>query len=483
MADAPTPPGMPIALGVSAETGDFAQPIDRAALQILRKQGLGGRLTKGAIKTKSQSDEAHFGVVGGEIVAEDLSQAGWAVMYGPSVGLEIKQELQPLLDHRRNEVASDDLFKVFEGPSGYQPGQSASEWLAMHNTTLQVVDPTTGVPFYVLIVASPEEISFEFQCELDLWWGVGRLWFPTPEEFGCYARSVKDYETAATVPTSRQMALFATRQDFDVASQVLFANVIDPFIQRKFGQSQKFALQSFTGPDATKEALNSILSGEAPGGTPALLFTGSHGLLRNPDSQFLADTQGSVVCQDWPGGPPKPDHYYAARDLPQTAKVHGMVYFLFACYGCGWPQFDSYQLQGGAQLQISPRPMLARLPQVLLGRENGALAVLGHVDRAFSYSYSSGGQPQDQSFRDVLMKLMYGCRLGNATDQLNLRCAQRSMDLLAAINSLTMGDGKFTSEQVANLWVARDDARNYILHGDPAVRLRVKDMAAAPIAT
>ena len=50
-------------------------------------------------------------------------------------------------------------------------------------------------------------------------------------------------------------------------------------------------------------------------------------------------------------------------------------------------------------------------------------------------------------------------------------------------NSLTMGDGKFTSEQVANLWVARDDAWNYIVHGDPAVRLRVKDKAATPIAT
>lgn len=66
--------------------------------------------------------------------------------------------------------------------------------------------------------------------------------------------------------------------------------------------------------------------------------------------------------------------------------------------------------------------MMSRLPQALLGRENGALAVMGHIDRAWSCSYSIDGQPpQDQSFRDVLTKIMSGYRLGSATDQFNLR--------------------------------------------------------------
>ncbi|MEZ5354331.1 MAG: hypothetical protein R2762_16965 [Bryobacteraceae bacterium] len=484
MPDTPAAATMPVPLGVHADSGDFEQPIDRGAMRALRTKGPGGSLSQGIIKAKAESNEAHLGIVGGDMVAEDLAQAGWAVLYGPSVSEAIKQELKPLLEHRKNEVESGEFFKVFED---YQPGQSAAEWLATppRNATMQVVDPANGVPFYVLIVASPEEISFEFQYELDLYWGVGRLWFSTPEEFGCYAKSVIDYEKAAEITTSRQLALFGTHQEFDEASKVLYANVFDPWIQGHFGQRQKFALQLFMGADATKDKLRGLWSGEAPGGTPALLFTGSHGLLRAPDSKHLIETQGALLCQDWPGGPAKADHYYAARDLPANTKVHGMIHFLFACYGGGWPRFDTYKRdENGDGIPIAPSPMLARLPQALLGRENGALAVLGHVDKAFGYSYSTKGQPQNQGFRDVLIKLMNGYRLGNATDQFNFRWAALSTELLKGIDSLKTGDGRFTQSQVANLWVARDDARNYMLHGDPAVRLRVKDMPpVAAIAT
>ncbi len=467
---------MPVPFGVFAETGEFPASFNPATVQALRKQGLGGNVPKEVIKAKASSQESHFGMLGGELSANDLQQSGWAVLFAPGVIQEIKDQLKPLLDYRRNQVGDDRLFKVFDGPTGYQSGQTAADWLfSINQVTMNVVDPEQGVPFYVMIVGSPEEIPFEFQYELDLYWGVGRLWLDTPEDFGRYAHSLIEYETTPTVPSSKQMALFATRHESDNGvTQALCESVANPLVAANFGQKQRFALRPFVGETATKDTLNNIWNGTIAGGPPALLFTGSHGLLRKPDSQHLASTQGAIVCQEWPGGPPKPDHYFAARDISANAKVYGMVHFLLACYGGGWPEFDTF----GSKAQISPAPMMSRLPQALLAHPNGsALGVLGHIDKAWTYSFQGDAhQPQSQAFRDVIVKIMSGYRLGNATDQFNIRWAALSAGLADILARMQLGINEKTPEQLANMWVARDDARNYVLHGDPAVRLRVNEM-------
>jgi hypothetical protein len=476
----PQPSGLSLPLGVYADSGEFLPPLDSSCLDVLRQEGIGGTLTKSDYKTKAGSDEPDFGVEGGETVGEDLSQSGWSVLYGLNVSDAIKKELQPLLDHRKNDVKDEKLFKIFDGPEGYQKEKSVKDWLRKHEASLQVVDPEK-VPFYVLIVASPDDIPFEFQCELDLYYAVGRLWFLTPEEFAFYVKSVIDCgNPLSQVATSRQLSLFCTANQGDHATQDLYASLFDPLIQKQFGTRQHFTPVDVTGPKATKDALHNIFTGQAPGGTPALMFTGSHGLLQLPGAKYQAETQGAIVCYDWPGkGPVGQTQCYAAWDL-KNPKVHGMVLFMLACYGGGWPQFDSYQAPGAAPVQISTAPMMARLPQRLLGCENGALAVIGHVDKAWSYSYhSSDGIAQPQSFRDVFLKLMFGLRLGNATDQFNLRCAGIAEELLDGLESLRKGDGEYSPEQVLNLRVAHEDSRNYVVFGDPAVRLCVKPASTA----
>jgi hypothetical protein len=45
---------------------------------------------------------------------------------------------------------------------------------------------------------------------------------------------------------------------------------------------------------------------------------------------------------------------------------------------------------------------------------------------------------------------------------------------------LELHHGAETSlKALGRMWVARDDARNYMIFGDPAVRLRVEDMPAS----
>ena len=145
----------------------------------------------------------------------------------------------------------------------------------------------------------------------------------------------------------------------------------------------------------------------------------------------------------------------------------------------GCPQFDNFnRLQEGAPKTIAPKPMMARLPQALLAHpDGGALAVLAHIDRAWAYSFRSGSQGQIQGFRDVVGRIMRGERLGMATDQFNIRWAALSTELSEVLDQMRVGL-QVDPKKLANQWVARDDARNYVLFGDPAVRLRTEDMPA-----
>ena len=110
-------------------------------------------------------------------------------------------------------------------------------------------------------------------------------------------------------------------------------------------------------------------------------------------------------------GPIDPAHYLAAEDIAAGAQIHGMMLFLFACYSAGTPERDSFQSLGPP----SPRatsPFLAALPMRLLSHPaGGALAVIGHIDRAWGYSYvwpGARGRSQTVAFENVLRRLLQG---------------------------------------------------------------------------
>jgi len=106
----------------------------------------------------------------------------------------------------------------------------------------------------------------------------------------------------------------------------------------------------------------------------------------------------------------------------------------------------------------------------------GALAVLAHIERAWAYSFQGQRKsPQIQGFRDVIGRLLRGERIGQATDAFNMRWAALSTELSDAQAKRPEG-AEISLNYLANLWVSRDDARNYMILGDPAVRLRVNDM-------
>ncbi|HVZ33862.1 MAG TPA: hypothetical protein VG963_15655, partial [Polyangiaceae bacterium] len=217
-----------------------------------------------------------------------LAHVGWAVIFAPSISEEIKEALRPLLERRR--VEADALFRVFD----YASGQAASDWLGKKGVGAGVIQPE-NVPYYLLIVGSPEEIPFEFQYGLSLEYAVGRITFDSAAEYAAYARSLIAYEDASDLAISREIVYWATRHAGDGATQLSADLLVQPLNEgvapvASVASRLKFRSSSFIGMSATRNALLQVFEREA---APALLFTASHGMGFEKGDALLRDSQGA----------------------------------------------------------------------------------------------------------------------------------------------------------------------------------------------
>jgi hypothetical protein len=253
--------------------------------------------------------------------------------------------------------------------------------------------------------------------------------------------------------------------------------MIDPLCEI-FRQSEPgWCIERVPSSEASKARLGRILAE----GDAALLFTASHGVEFPCGSPQQRIEQGALLCQDWPGpghaGAIPHEHYLSAADVGDGARVHGLVLFLFACFSAGTPERDSFQRDAGA-VQRAPAPFLAALPKRLLSHpQGGALAVIGHIDRAWGYSFAWPGGAQrvhTAAMESTLRRILRGERIGYAMEYLNQRYAELATvlnDELDAVRNLRQPDAR----ALAELWTATQDARGYCVLGDPAVRTPASD--------
>jgi hypothetical protein len=311
---------------------------------------------------------------------------------------------------------------------------------------------------------------------------VGRIAFDTPEEYARYAQSVIDAESGK-VARDRRLAVFGVSNPDDEATKMSADFLAKPLAERlgvvaDWQESPPWEVRSAMAEGATKDRLGRFLGGEE---TPALLFTASHGVGFPLADPLQRDHQGSLLCQDWLGpkvwkGYVPPEVYFSGDDVGSNARVHGMIAFHFACHGVGTPAVEDFALRNGAPPRtLAPESFVARLPQRLLAHPGGgALAVIGHVERAWAYSFlAKGDQAQLEAFESALRLLMEGFPVGFAMEYFNQRYAELSAELTLALQRLNYGE-PVGQEELAALWTANNDARNYAVLGDPAVRVAVK---------
>ena len=429
---------------------------------------------------KRKVDEDDMEVVFGESKFH-LFEVGWGVIFTHDVSEEVKRALAPLLEHRQVEAARDkeELYRELV----YIPGESKPRFLTRYKAGPGPVNPEK-LPYYLLIVGSPEEIPFLFQYQLDVQYGVGRIYFETAEEYAQYARSVVAAEKKP-IQRQRRVALFGVANPGDKATRRSLQKLVNPLVEDLEGawgpgspqlpsDSPHWNFELTGGDDATKANLGRLLGGDK---TPALLFTASHGVGFDDDDPRLMPHQGALLCQDWPGSRHwreaiPPDHYFSGDDIGECADLAGLITFHFACYGAGTPKFDDYAHRSSSRRQLAPRSFVAGLPQRLLAHpRGGALAVVGHIDRAWSYSFDwQQTDSQLSVFVSAIECLFEGYPIGAAMEFFNQRYAELSSDLSAEIEAVNYG---MTSDflGLSGMWTANNDARSYVVIGDPAVRL------------
>jgi hypothetical protein len=461
--------------GINGESGEYdLPPMSAAELS---------RFIKGEAKAENLSelrhryeskDLKHLGVKEG-VDPMRLDESGWGLILAHDADPAIQEALSPLLNLRAGQAG--ERFRVYEGGEGYRPGDSKSAWLARAPRKMGPgpADPDK-VPYYLLICGSPEQIPYRFQSQLDVQYAVGRIHFDTLDEYANYARSVVEAETG-TIKLPRQVQFFGVANPMDQATNLSSKHLVAPLQKQLAEKFSDWTFGTAMAEEATKARLSRMLGGDE---TPSLLFTASHGMDFPMSSPRQIPHQGALLCQDWPGpgahrGRVPQDFYFAGDDLASDTNLLGLIAFFFACYGAGTPELDDFAKQAFKERsQIAPRPFTAGLPTRMLGLpRGGALAAIGHVERAWTYSFRwQKAGTQTEVFRSTLHRLLAGHPVGSALEFFNERYAELSTVLSDELEEIEWNK-QYDPYELAGMWTANNDARGYALIGDPAVRLPV----------
>lgn len=394
----------------------------------------------------------------------NLAQTGWAYVLAKSDPQreEILECLAPLIDKRNRESHGGARLL------SYVDGMDAVSFKKI-NKSLYGPTNLKKIPYYVLLIGSPQVIPFSFQSDLSSTHAVGRLHFDFPQQYALYAQSVLEAESAAKRP--RRAVFWAADHPGDESSKICSEHLTAPLVEEIGRQHRDFEIVRHFGSEASKSVLDRILRDEAP----AFLFTSGHGLFFSAGDRDQRGEQGALVCGNWEGpgrGLPNQDKFFAAADVG-NADLAGMISFHFACNSAGTPLLDNFYFRTDPQkrMKTAELPFVSRLAQTMLGKASGrSLAFIGHVERTWLNTFLwRPNEEKPQQYSDVIGKILRGERIGAAFELFSTITAEISASLMGRILEAAgpLDPRIHAIEELGQI----SDLRGFVIIGDPAVRL------------
>jgi hypothetical protein len=385
------------------------------------------------------------------------AEAGWGIVFHEKEDPEIVDALQPLIEHRKNQIPGQRI-RVLR----YRKGQNLNRWLAGCGVGSGHIDPEK-VPFYLLVIGDPEVIPLSFSQRLGMEYRVGRLSFDRIGDYGNYIDSLIRFEREEAKKRATDLLVFAPSHD--PATELSCDHLAEPLARK---MKDRLCVDQLLREDATKAGLLDRLRT----GAPKLLFSASHGLALDLEDEDQAGQQGALLCQRMRPGPLVADDFLSAADITPDLDLTGMTAFFFACFSAATPSYDRFFRKRGAPQKLAKKSFFSALPLRLLSKPRGAaLAVLGHIDRAWGFSIVN--ERSDElliPFGNALTRPLNGKPSGQALRDFYDRYASFSIELTDLIDTWELG-GDVDPKDLVLAWARRNDAGGYILLGDPAVRI------------
>lgn len=417
--------------------------------------------------------------------AHDLALQRWSVIVPDHGGDDLFARIAPLVALREREQGARMLGAAPGEPFKVPPGmtfEQSSRWIQARLNPL----PDARRPRYLLILGGPEQVSLDLQQALSVYYYVGRLAFDDPQGYGDYAKKVVAFAQPGSWSDAPRALAYAVRTESgDDATDDGHEKWLSPIVEGSADPMNQCPIAFKDLSPTPGEASARQLLQLAGAASPTVLISLSHGLGRSRSRPWTDDELRRLQGAMHFGGHGDP---LRADDVARGDFLPGGIWFYFACFGAGTPSTSAY---GHWLRTISPnldvlqalphngRPFIAALPQAALANRRGPLAIMGHLDLAWSYSYDARlTQRRGQAQRFMRLTRLAGRdrerpRLGPIFHSMMGDLPQVQNDLLDRYDDEARTAAPADLRTRAKLWMLRQDLRAYLLLGDPAVYLPV----------